>query len=242
MTRTYMPTKKVDQVAFSANFVAVVGADLQAYGVSEFQMSQFSGINSALQSAWTISEEPSTRTRVVVEARNNKLNAMRSAAERLVEVIQASPNVTSEMLIAAGLTVRAKRPKPSPAPTTAPVFRNLSVDGHVVTFSLVDADRQTHRAKPFLVMGANVFSATGELPPTDLKAWTFEGGVSDSVNIKVRFDASLLPGTKVWMTAVWFNRRSVAGPVANAVSTQIQFGGLSMGDMTLGNTPGRQAA
>jgi len=237
-----MPSKMVEQVAFSANFVTVVGVDAQVYGLTPQQMTDFTVINSNLQMAWTVSEEPSTRTRVTVELRNNRLLAMKSAVARLVEVIQASPSVTSDMLIAAELTVRDRHPTPSPAPTTSPVFRNLVMNGHAATFSLVDADRQTSRAKPPYVIGANCFSAVGEVPPADVKDWKFEGGVSEPTNVEVRFDPTLAPGTKVWLTAFWYSRRAVSGPAANPVSTQIQFGGLIVSNVKLTNTTRRKAA
>jgi len=242
MSRTYMPRQKADQVEWANTFASVVNVNPVLWGLSVLQSTDFVALNASLQSAWTISEEPSTRTRVTLEFRDNLLDAMKTTARRLVSIIQVTPSVSSDMLIAAGLTVRDVHRAPAPPPKTAPVIRNLVVDGHTVSFSMVDVERQTGRAKPKNILGASVFSSVNEVPEVDVQDWTFEGNWTNPSRITLHFDPTLSPGTKVWVTAFWFCSRAVSGPMATPVSTQIQFGGLSNGNLVSRNHGRRKAA
>ena len=100
----------------------------------------------------------------------------------------------------------------------------LSVRGNTVTLRLHAAGDSSRRGKPAGVNGAAVYSFVGAVPPTDERAWTFEG-LTSKVKIEVTFPGTVTPGSQVWFTAFWFNERKQNGPAATKVTTNLQGGG-----------------
>lgn len=88
---SYMPDKQAQQVDWAANFNSIVGASAAAYGVPVTTMTAFAAIVATLQSAWTAASEPTTRTRVAVDAKNVALDSMKLAARNIVSVIRGTP-------------------------------------------------------------------------------------------------------------------------------------------------------
>jgi hypothetical protein len=64
----------------------------------------------------------------------------------------------------------------------------------------------------------------GATAPEDPSAYKFEGSTTRSV-INVVFPLSVAEGAKVWITAFYFNPRSMSGPGCAPVSAYMQFGG-----------------
>ncbi len=49
-------------------------------------------------------------------------------------------------------------------------------------------------------------------------------GTDTRLNTAVEFGNEYPPGTKVWFSAFWLNRRAQSGPACTPVSTQLGFG------------------
>ena len=71
--------------------------------------------------------------------------------------------------------------------------------------------------------GAAVFSYVGATAPTDPSAYAFQGNTS-LTNFNVTFADTVVPGSVVWITAMWFNTRAQSGPAAQPVQAIIQYG------------------
>src|SRR5688572_7320915 len=80
MARNFYFGKTADVVDGSANFASVIAADFASLGLTSAQSTAFGTLNAALQTAWSVSVEPSTRTRVTIAAKNLALRNMRSSA------------------------------------------------------------------------------------------------------------------------------------------------------------------
>ncbi len=136
--------------------------------------------------------------------------------------MQASITVSDSNKELLGVVVRNNMPTPTPAPIVSPEMDIVSILANVVRVRMHSATGI--RRKPASVLGATVYSYVGDTAPTDVNLWKFEGGTTRST-IDVEFDASLAPGTKVWLTSCWFNRRALTGPACTPIGALIQFGG-----------------
>jgi hypothetical protein len=96
-----------------------------------------------------------------------------------------------------------------------------------VSLKLHDSTSGAKRGKPPGVSGASVFSFVGAVAPSDMGSWKFEGSTGKT-KVDVSFDNSNAPGTKVWLTAFWFNGRKQSGPACAPVATNLQGGSVSM--------------
>jgi hypothetical protein len=53
-------------------------------------------------------------------------------------------------------------------------------------------------------------------------AWRFECSTSRTT-FQVQFDAGAAPGTTVWLTALWLNRRGEPGPACAPIAARVPF-------------------
>src|SRR5438477_402593 len=83
------------------------------------------------------------------------------------------------------------------------------------TVRLRDQESPHRRARPRHVSGAEVFYAVAEHAPARFEDWR-RGGLTMSAKATVRLPL-LPPGTKVWLSARWFNGRGESGPASQAV-------------------------
>lgn len=222
MGRNFYFGKDAEIVAGSSNFSALITLAPTTYGLVSGQATAFATLNTALQSAYSASINPSTRTPVSVEAKNVAIRNMRVSAVNLSKVVYSTMTVNDSQLVALGLLPRSVR-TPIPAPADAPVIDIVSVAGNTVRIRLHATDDSTRRGKPAGVDGAVVFSHVGPTAPTVETEWTNEGITSKTV-VDIVFPATAAGGSKVWFTAFWFNPRKQNGPAATPVSTNIAGG------------------
>jgi hypothetical protein len=219
MPRNFYYGKDAEIVAGSANFSTLISADPATYGLTAAQATAFAALNDALQDAYTLAINPSTRTPVSVEASRIAIQNMRVSAINLAKIAYSTPTVTDAQLVALGLLPRPSR-TPVPPPAMAPVIDVVSVSGNTVKLRLHDDTNPTRRGKPAGVDGASVFSFVGATAPTEEAEWTFEG-VTSKTSVEIVFPAGTAPGAKVWFTAFWFNERKQNGPAATPVGINI---------------------
>jgi hypothetical protein len=223
MIKSYLPSKKADQVAWAANVAATIsGLAIPLYGVPAAVMTTFTTANTNLQTAWAAAQNPATRTKGTIAAANNALITMRAAAKPVVGFVQANPAVTDTMKVNAGMTVRKTKPSPKPTPDQSPNIEVDSVSGRTVTIRLrQDADK---RAKPTAVQNALVFSYIGAVAPMETNLWTFVATTTAST-LEIPFGPSAT-GDTVWITAMWVNAKSETGPAAKEISVNLPAGGV----------------
>jgi hypothetical protein len=225
MARNFYFGKDADIVAGSANFSTLITASPTTYNLVAAQATAFAALNTALQSAYTASINPETRTPVTVGAKRIAAANMRANAVLLSKIIYSTATVNDSQLTALGLLPRASR-TPVPAPGNPPGIDIVSSTGNTVKIRLHDSTSSSRRGKPLGVSGASVFSFVGAVAPTDQAGWNFEGNTSRTV-VDVTFPSGTAAGAKVWFTAFWFNPRKQSGPAAAAVGTNIP-GGAAM--------------
>jgi hypothetical protein len=135
-------------------------------------------------------------------------------------------NLPEDKMEQLGLRSRDVQPTPIGAPGMAPQINIVKRDQNTVTVKFTDPTDPTRRGRPPGVDGIAIFSHVGEVAPTTNDGWKFEGNAT-RMKIDVVFPASVAPGSKVWLTAFFFNPRAMSGPAATPVSTYLP-GGAAM--------------
>jgi hypothetical protein len=152
---------------------------------------------------------------------------MLSNLRELYASVQAATNVTDANKNLLGVTIRKTTHSPTPPPAVAPGIECVSASGCTVKLRFYDSGMPHRRGLPPGAIGINLFSFVGTAPPTSgSEGWRFHGGTGRLVT-DVTFDASLAPGTRVWFTAFFLNRRMESGPAATPVGTNLP-GGAAM--------------
>jgi len=226
MPSSYLPSREGDLLAWTSNFSTQIGAlaDPTVIGITATDVTDYATLQADFATKYAAAVDPSTRGGATVLAKNEAKEAIVADSRRLAMAITNHPGTTDQQRYDLGLTVRDTQPTPVPVPSESPVIDITSVQGHRINLRLHNGE-STSRAKPTGVVGATLFSYVGDAPPSDLSAWKFEGNVTRTI-LKLDMPSSVEPGSKVWITAFWFNTKSESGPATSPVSTYLG-GGLS---------------
>jgi hypothetical protein len=224
MTRNFYFRKAADAVAGSANFAADIALNYASLGLTTAQSAAFGVVNTALQAAWTLATDPSTRTRVTIAGKDLALRNMRHAAVPLAKIIYATGTVTDAQLIGLGLLPRASFAPVGPAPT-APALEVGAVTGRRVQIRLRPAGGEGRPAIFPGSKGANVYSFVGPAAPAEQREWHFEG-LATRGNAQVLFPDDVPSGATVWLSACWVSNRGATGPACEPVPFTLQGGGV----------------
>ena len=220
MPDTFLPSREDALLSFTRNFKNHIVASPTTYGLTALQATDYTTVFDAFEAALGVAQNPETRTKPKITAKNLAKKAVIAATRQLAAIVQAAPGVTDEQKEDLGLKPRDVEPTPVPIPSNPPVLTVAATMGQRVTIRLRDLRNQDRRAKPDGVSGAAVFSYVGETAPNDLDLWKFEGNTS-LTTVEIEFPPTIAAGTKVWFTAFWFNPRKQSGPAAAAVGTTI---------------------
>lgn len=234
MSRTYLPSRESQLVIWSNNFEALVAANAVTYGLTVEQATAYTAAHTAFVDAYQVANDPLTRSPANIEEKDDLKKALISLTREYVNIIQAHPGTTNKMRSSLGITVKDVTPTPTPVPEFAPQLDVVSVHGRTMSIRLRDS-QTGERKKPAGVTGATIVSYVGETIPDDMRLWHFEGN-TNRTTIDISFDASVPMGSKVFVAAFWFNRRSVSGPACAPVAAHVGFGAMT------GEEPPAQAA
>lgn len=224
---SYLPLADGPLQDWADNFSAKISAeaDPATIGLDAKQVTDYAALAADYATKLAASVNPDTRGGATVLAKNTAKKALVAESRKLAMIVTNHPGVTDQQRYDLGLNIRDTTPTPVPPPDESPTIDVLSVDGWTLNIRLHDGTA-TKRAKPAGVTGALVFTYVGDVAPVDVEAWKFEGTASRT-NTKVVFPSTLAPGTKVWLTAAWVNRKLQSGPAAMPVSRLISGDGLS---------------
>lgn len=224
MPKTYLPQTDGGLLVWATNLSDHLTADPAAYGTTAEQAAQYRTTLTRYADALSVVRNPDTRTGPAVRTKDAARGTLRNASRMTVNLLQAWPQMDDSKRDALRITVRDRTPSPVPPPAAVPMLEVLDVRGRRMTVQLRDTEGRAKR--PVGVKGANVYTCVGESPAGDLSAWKFEGAMT-----RTRFDIDFAPtlpgGTKVWLTAAWFNPRMQTGLACDPVPTQVNFGGVS---------------
>jgi hypothetical protein len=220
------PFKDSLLVDFSTNFNDRIVASPGTYSLSALQASTYTGYHTPFITAYNAlvaARESGTRSRSLAAAKDACKADLLAYGRQLYAQVQSSSSVPNAAKIELGVRVRSA-PSRQPIPGFAPRLTVESVDGTVVNIRLSDPANPSRKRIPAGVNGAVVMSYVGETAPTNPTAYSFQGSVSRTTMVAT-FPETLAPGTKVWLTACWFNERKQPGPACAPVAAIINYGG-----------------
>jgi hypothetical protein len=225
MAVTFFPSSDAGLLAWSLNFSNLITATPTAYGLTSAQATAYLAVHTAYATALAACD-PASRSKSNVVAKNAARTTLKTQAKLLANLVNGTATVTNAQKTALGLNVRAK-PQPIPAPSAAPGLDVISVSAWTVSLKLHDSAAGSKRGKPAGVSGASIFSFVGPVAPNDIGSWQFEGNTGKT-KVDITFPNTTAAGTKIWLTAFWFNGRKQSGPACAPVSTNLQGGSVSM--------------
>ena len=224
MSKGLFPDTNAGVLAFMNNMSTILTASGTSYGITMAQSSALANLTGILATSLPLAQNPSTKTKTTVAAKQQALVNVKAYAKLLISVIEGQSTVSNAMKVSLGLKLKSI-PTPVPAPGAAPALEVISVVGWTVKIKLHDTNPSSKRGRPPGTAGANVFSFVGTTPPADVSAWKFEGSASKTV-MDVVFNPTIAPGTRVFLCARWFNPRSQSGPLCSPVATNLQGGAV----------------
>ena len=223
MYTEWPPRREDELIPWSATFLAKILATPVTFSLTAAQAATYQALHDDFVAKWNTANDQTTRTPVAVNLKDVAKVALVKNARLLGGIVQRAGTTTNAMRLELGLPERDYEPTPIPVPSHAPLIEVVSTAGANVTIKLKDATGYKKRGKPLGCDGAAIHSYIGATPPADGKGWKFEGNVTRT-KLVVVFDPATTPGTKVWITACWFNPRKEAGPAAAAVSANLPGG------------------
>jgi hypothetical protein len=245
MPADFYPKREAEIVQFTANFSAGIATDPEQFGLTPAQSQHYASLQTAFADLQQKSTQKSTNTSSVIEAKKKARRDLEKATRQLVGIVRNHPGVTTAQRISLGLPAR-DRGRPRGSRTSdgrlhmqrigPPRLRVKVLHGRTLRVVLRDRSAPRNRAMPKGVIGATVLTYVGERPPAevDFAKWRFAGNTSKTVAV-VRPgnpNESLPPGTKVWVSAFWRNRREQRGPMCEPVYEHTQYG-IEIGSLQL---------
>lgn len=222
---SWLPLTDEGLRTFCESFLSTITPVPTDFGLAASDVTLLNTRTTSYVDALATSTEPSTRTRPAVAAKRMAKAALIQTMRNLYKKVLAA-NLGEDKMEQLGLRPRDVQPTPIPVPAMSPQINIVKREQNTVTVKFTDPTDPTRRGRPPGVDGIAIFSHVGEVAPTTNAGWNFEGN-STRMKIDVVFPASVTPGSKVWLTAFFFNPRAMSGPAATPVSTYLP-GGAAM--------------
>ena len=220
-----IPTRQGAKADWMSNLATVVGVNSDDYFVEKSQAAALTAAVNAFVSAMNVINNPSTKTRTTVAAKNTAEAAAMAISKVMIGAIRPNGQISDQMKVAAGIPPINGR-SPVPPVTVRPAVDIVSVTGRQVTVSIHDSASSVKRGKPAGAIAAYVYAFVGTTYPSDPSMWAFNGAATKS-KYDVNFPESVANGAQVWVCAAWVNRRGETGPVSVPISTNVQGGGVN---------------
>jgi hypothetical protein len=219
MASDYIPGPDADCLTWLGNFSVVITASPTDYGLIAGDATEMTTRTATFSGALAAATNGSTRGPMTVAAKDiaraNAVVFARSLAAR----IQAYPEITSDQLVALGLTVRKTGRTPVPDPVTAPLLSFISASALRHTLRYSDETTPDSRKKPFGSAGLMVSwwilpsgtPASG--PPTQF-------GIYSANPMVFNFQLADV-GKVVTYSAQWMTATGAMGPISNVVTAAV---------------------
>ena len=177
MPTDYIPPADPGSDAFQSAFRTYVNADLAALGLAGPDV-DVTAMNSE-GPAWDTEYPAHLAAQSAASAAKTTKDARRATYEsvlrRLAQRLQESLSVDDTELAAMGLTLRDTIPTEIADPTTRPVGKADTSQRLQISLRWTDEGTPTSKAKPFGVVGCNIFMKLDGPPPGDLSQCQFIG-------------------------------------------------------------------
>lgn len=222
MRQTYLPSTDSELLYWSGHFARGVAERAEELGISPQRAAALVAAQQAFAAAMALLGNSETRTSIARFRKNERREELKAAVRPVAELIQANADVSDEQRQALGLTIRKRGRSRIGRPTEAPSVWIADVRGTTVTVVLRQ-EVAGRRGRPAGATGALIYAIVSPAAAADPspEAWPITRFVTETT-ASITFDGP--PGSVVYVTARWVNRRAEGGPLADTVSAHLQFG------------------
>lgn len=203
---------------FATNFDTVATPIATALGLTAGMMTSYHGLVLDFTARLATATEPSTRTKVTVQAKNTSKAALRASTRQLIRIVDAYPGTTDTQRASLGIRIADTSPTPIPPPATQPVVNIAATGGRQALLRLRDITTPDKKAKPQGVFAALISTAITASPET---APTFAPSTFNAVATRTNYTLALpenSAGKTLWVQAQWINERGEGGPISTIAS------------------------
>jgi hypothetical protein len=109
---------------------------------------------------------------------------------------------------------------PVPPPDEAPLLFIAAQIGRVIKLKVRNRKDSESRSKPPGVTGATVIYSVGDDEPTSAGQYIFSSNTSRTT-FDIEIPQTVPAGSRVWITAFWFNAKMESSPIASPVSVRV---------------------
>jgi hypothetical protein len=199
--------------------LAYVQTKQSAWNIPQAPLNELKTLSADFENALAVSGNPTTRTKVSIQAKNDARKAVESKTRLFLKAyVTFNPVVTDADRDAMNLPIHKTTHTPVPVPkTTVEAEVSLPSPG-VVEISFHDA-ASGHRAKPDGVHGAEIAWAILSAPPVDWKELTSSSFDTRSPQ-RLTFSGDER-GKTLYFALRWENTRGEKGPWSEIQSTII---------------------
>ncbi|MDR1552305.1 MAG: hypothetical protein LBS69_02425 [Prevotellaceae bacterium] len=219
-TTDYIPHQDGKFLQWVNNFINYLGTTARKFDFPEDLYTDLTAQHADFVQKLTAAEEPATRTKLTVKAKNDARAAFKTAIRKAVKEYLANNHlVTDEDREGLGIPVHKTTRTPAPVATTYPDF---DVDSSVIrrlTIHFYDQGSKKSKAKPAGQHGAEIKWAILDAPPAtlgDLNQSSFD----THTPFTLQFDENQR-GLTVYFCLCWENTRGEKGPWSEIVSAII---------------------
>jgi len=219
----YIPPRDGELLTWADNFSALITASPATYGLSAGDAVAIASPVTAFDSAYSAAIDPSTRTPVSVQAKNDAKIDLLATIRPYAINISLNAGILSADKIAVGVNPRTSTPAPISAPTTSPVLSIISAPPlqHILRYRDEEASPSV-KAKPYGVMQIQIYASVSVTPITDQNTLALK-----LVDTKSPLLVEWLPadaGKQAYYAARWVTRKGLTGPWSTIVAMTVTNG------------------
>jgi len=220
---SYIPARDADLVNWSDNFSTLLTASPATYGLISGDAVAVAAANTPWQTAYTTAIDPSTRTPVAVQAKDDAKISMLATIRPYAQLISLNAGVLASDKIAIGVNPRTSSPTPISAPVTNPILAVVSTTPlqHVLRYRDESASPSV-KSKPYGVLQIQIFCSVSATVITDQNALDYKGVATKSPFL-LSFDPADA-GKQAYYAARWITRRGLIGPWSPIVNLTVTNG------------------
>lgn len=209
-TTPYIPPRDTDLVTWADNFSTLITAAPATYALTPTDAATIAALVATWDDAYTVANNPTTRSPTTVAAKNTAKNAMLPVVRTYASQIRLNPGVADSDKIALGLNLPNNSPSPIPAPSTTAVLTITSATPLRHTLKFRDETASpTSRAKAPNSIGCEIWRGVSTIALTDPSQCSFYG-----MAVKVPFYSDFDSGDAGKIATYfgrWANRAGSAG-------------------------------
>ena len=207
-----------------------VVAEPDQFGLQPGRAEAYADLTRRYTEAMRRLSNPNLRRRIDTLLKDELKVELARASRALVEAVKAWEGCDDEIRVALNIPLPTRGRRRVPPPTARPfvwVARH-EPRGLVARFRAEGGGGGVGgMGRPADAVGTSVMTFVGEQPPSDPAAWAFRGNTGE-MSMRLTFPASVPPGSRVWVQAVFFNRRFENGPFSRAICARIAGSGLAV--------------